>query len=97
MKFRIVYTKRSAKDISGLAPDAKDRLKKALERYSEAPLHYARKMADPSLGNYRFRIGDYRVMTAPLSLLHPLLKASLIISKTLSILIRTSLFQNLNT
>jgi len=62
VKFRIVYTKRSAKDISGLAPDAKDRLKKALERYSEAPLHYARKMADPSLGNYRFRIGDYRVI-----------------------------------
>lgn len=62
MKFRIIYTKRAAKDISGLAPDVKERLKEALEGYSEAPLHYARKMADPFLGNYRFRIGDYRVI-----------------------------------
>jgi mRNA interferase RelE/StbE len=62
VKFGIVYTRRAQRDISQLAPETKERIKKALERYSEAPLHYARKMVEPSLGSYRFRIGDYRVI-----------------------------------
>jgi mRNA interferase RelE/StbE len=33
-----------------------------LTKYSEDPLGYAKKMVDPSLGTYRFRIGDYRVI-----------------------------------
>ncbi len=62
MKYRIVFTKRAAKDISGLEPEVKQRIKDALIKYSEDPLSYARKMFDPFLGSYRFRIGDYRVI-----------------------------------
>lgn len=50
------------KDISGLETSVKDRIKNALARYREDPLKYATKMADPSLGTYRFRIGDYRAI-----------------------------------
>lgn len=62
MKFRLVYAERAARDISKLDPQTKDRIKEALERYSENPLHYAKKMVDSALGTYRFRIGDHRVI-----------------------------------
>ncbi len=62
MKFRLVYTNRAVKDIASLNPQTKERIKEALERYSEAPRNYAKRMVDPVLGTYRFRIGDYRVI-----------------------------------
>lgn len=62
MVYRLTYTNRAARDISHLSPRVKRRLKEALERYSTDPLHYGRKMVDASLGTYRFRIGDYRVI-----------------------------------
>ncbi len=62
MRFRLVYTDRAAKDISKLAAQTRQRIDESLERYSEEPLRYARKMAGPTIGSYRFRIGDYRVI-----------------------------------
>ena len=62
MKHRIVYTRRAAKDVSKLDSETKGRIKETIGRYSEAPLNYARRMIDTSLGTYRFRIGDYRVI-----------------------------------
>lgn len=50
------------KDISRLQPGVKERIGDALTRYSKDPLGYARRMVDPSLGSYRFRVGDYRVI-----------------------------------
>ena len=62
MKYKIVFTGRAAKDISKLEPEIKENIGDALKRYGKDPLNHARKMVDPSLGNYRFRIGDYRVI-----------------------------------
>ena len=62
MRYKIVYTSRAAKDLAKLEPSAKERIRETLERYMEAPLDYARKMVDPALGSYRFRIGDYRII-----------------------------------
>jgi len=62
MKYKVVFTRRAIKDVSSLVPEVKNRIKNAIARYSEDPLTYARKMIDPSLGTYRFRIGDYRVI-----------------------------------
>jgi mRNA interferase RelE/StbE len=62
MNYKIVFTRRAAKDISKLEPEVKEKIGGALGRYGKDPLNYARKMVDPSLGNYRFRIGDYRVI-----------------------------------
>jgi mRNA interferase RelE/StbE len=62
MNYKIVFTKRAMKDISKLEPEIKEKLGDALRRYGKDPLNYARKMIDPSLGSYRFRIGDYRVI-----------------------------------
>lgn len=62
MDYKIVFTKRTMKDISKLEPEIKEKRGDALRRYGKDPLNYARKMMDPSLGSYRFRIGDYRVI-----------------------------------
>jgi len=62
MRYKIVYTKRAEKDISKLDWEAKVEIKKALERYAEDPLNYARKMIDIAFGTYRFRVGDYRII-----------------------------------
>ena len=62
MKYRLVYTKRAVKDIAKLDPSTEKRIKKALVQYAEVPFDYATKMVHPTLGSYRFRIGDYRVI-----------------------------------
>ena len=62
MDYKIVFTRRAAKDISKLEPEVKEKIGDALKRYGRDPLNYARKMIDPSLGSYRFRIRDYRVI-----------------------------------
>ena len=62
MKYRLVYTHRAERDIKRLESDTKDRIGKALIRFSEEPLKFAEKLSDSILGEYRFRIGDYRVI-----------------------------------
>ena len=62
MNYKIVFTKRAMRDISKLEPEIKEKIGDALKRYGEDPLNHAMKMVDPSLGSYRFRIGDYRVI-----------------------------------
>jgi len=62
MAYKLAYTQRAIKDISKLSSENKQRIKKALEKYVENPFIYATKMADPSLGMYRFRVGSYRIL-----------------------------------
>lgn len=62
MKYKLVYTQRAIKDIEGLEKNIKKRLGKTLLRYEEDPLKYAGKLTNSSLGTYRFRIGDYRII-----------------------------------
>lgn len=38
------------------------RLKKALEKLSESPAEYSTKLINHKIGDYRFRIGDHRVI-----------------------------------
>ena len=62
MKYPLVYTNRAIKDIQKLDAGIKARVGKTLLRYSENPFEYAKKLSDPKIGSYRFRIGDYRVI-----------------------------------
>ena len=62
MTYRLSYTRRAERDIKKLEPKTKDRIGKALLRYREDPFRFAEKLSDPILGEYRFRIGDYRVV-----------------------------------
>ncbi len=60
MKYRLVYTNRAVKDIKRLYSATKERIGKTLIRYEEDPLQHAERLTDSNLGDYRFRIGDYR-------------------------------------
>ena len=62
MKYSLVYTQRAVKDIQGLEEKIKNRIAKTLLKYSEDPFTHAEKLTNSRLGNYRFRIGDYRVI-----------------------------------
>lgn len=62
--FQFEYTKNAARDIRRLDQQIAKRILKKMDFFSkqEDPLKFAKKLKDTSLGEYRFRIGDYRVL-----------------------------------
>ena len=62
MAHKLLYTKSAAKDIQKLDTVVKKRLKNELETYVSNPLSYAKKLTDFSLGAYRWKIGNYRII-----------------------------------
>jgi mRNA interferase RelE/StbE len=62
MGYKLLYTKSAVKDIQKLDAVARKRLKSKLEAYAKNPLVYAKKLTDFSLGTYRWRIGNYRII-----------------------------------
>ena len=62
MSFGLVYTRRAVKDIQKLDQSVKARIGKALLRFAADPLKHSKRLTNPALGTFRFRIGDYRVV-----------------------------------
>lgn len=62
MKYQLTYTKPALKDIRKLDIVAGKRLKKAMIRFIQRPFYYAERLIDSNLGQYRFRVGDYRII-----------------------------------
>ncbi|MFH1023292.1 MAG: type II toxin-antitoxin system RelE/ParE family toxin [Planctomycetota bacterium] len=62
MTFELVYTRRAVRDIQALDPLVRKRLGRKLLELRKDPAARSRKLSDPRLGMYRFRIGDYRVI-----------------------------------
>jgi len=58
------FTKQAVKDVSRLPKTYQRKILKKLDFFvkSGEPLKYVKKMVDSELGEYRFRIGDYRVI-----------------------------------
>lgn len=62
MSYKLLYTKTALDDIRKLDFITKKRIKKKLEEYAVIPLVCAKKLTRISLGSYRWRIGNYRVV-----------------------------------
>jgi len=62
VKYRLTYTERAIKDIRKLELKIRDRIGKTLLRYERDPLKHAEKLTESKIGEYRFRIEDYRVI-----------------------------------
>ena len=62
MKYRLVYTQKAVRDIDRLDSGVKKRIGTTLLRFKDNPLQYAESLTNSELGDYRFRIGDYRVI-----------------------------------
>jgi mRNA interferase RelE/StbE len=61
--YKIVITRRALKDLEKIDKKTKNFIGKKIKEYTqEDPLRHARKLVDPKIGTYRFRIGDYRVI-----------------------------------
>ena len=62
MIYKIIFTNRAIKDLSKIDDSTKDRIGKKLKEFSIDPLSHARKLSDPVIGQYRFRVGVYRIV-----------------------------------
>ena len=62
MSWRLLYTPHAERDIGRLDPAIRRRLRVALENLALDPVKGARKLTDSALGEYRARVGDWRVI-----------------------------------
>lgn len=62
MAYKLLYTKSAFRDIQKLDSVAKKKIKKKIEIYSKTPFSFAKKLVSPLIGNYRWRIGNYRAV-----------------------------------
>ena len=62
MSFKLLYSKRAAKDIHKLDPVIKRKLAKVIERNSKNPLAGIKKLTSSVLGQNRWRAGNYRII-----------------------------------
>jgi len=60
--YNIVFTERALKDLERLSKEVKERIASKLKEYSIEPFKYARKLNNQKIGEYRFRMGDYRII-----------------------------------
>ncbi|MBI4458786.1 MAG: type II toxin-antitoxin system RelE/ParE family toxin, partial [Acidobacteria bacterium] len=60
----IIFSERARKDWSRLERTVQNQLRKKINFYLQSgqPLQFAEKLQDPALGEYRFRVGDYRIV-----------------------------------
>ncbi|MFH0863499.1 MAG: type II toxin-antitoxin system RelE/ParE family toxin [Candidatus Gottesmanbacteria bacterium] len=62
MSFHLVFTKNAFNDIQKLDRVAQKRLAVKLQHFQEKPIFYAKKLTSPILGQYRWRVGNYRII-----------------------------------
>jgi mRNA interferase RelE/StbE len=62
MLYNILYTKTAVSDIKQLDIVVKKRLKKKIETFAKNPIKHAKKLIHFSIGSYRWRVGDYRII-----------------------------------
>ncbi len=62
MSYKLVYTNTAYKDIKKLDIVAKKRIGKKIKEYSKGPLLNSKKLTNSSIGTYRWRVGNYRVV-----------------------------------
>ena len=58
----IAFTPAGWRDWQKLSTQTQDRLQSKLIFYARDPLRYASKLTNSKIGQYRFRVGDYRIV-----------------------------------
>jgi len=59
---KVVFTKRAQRDLNGLDGNTRTRILDAIREFSADPMRHGKKLAHARLGEYRYRIGEYRVV-----------------------------------
>ncbi len=60
--YRVVFTQRALKDWENPDREIQIRIASKLKEYAKDPSKHAKKLINPKIGTYRFRVGDYRVI-----------------------------------
>ncbi len=60
--YQVILTQRALKDLNAMNQLLQDRIVTKLNDYVKDPLKYARKLSNTKMGDYRFKIGDYRAI-----------------------------------
>ena len=62
--YQVIYTEHARQDLKRFELKTARRIIKKIYFFSQqkTPLTFAKKLTEPSLGQYRFRIGDYRAI-----------------------------------
>lgn len=61
MIYEYVFSKRSKKDIDKLDPIIKKRIARKLQLFQDKPLFFSKRLVNSQIGEYRFRVGNYRI------------------------------------
>ena len=61
-KYKLVYTKNAARDIKKIDRVARKKIKSKIEIDAKKPLFYSKKMISFNTGQFRWRIGNFRVI-----------------------------------
>ncbi len=61
---KIYFTQKARENLESLAPEIQKRIAKKMRFFAaqKNPLVFAKRLSDPREGQFRFRIGDYRVI-----------------------------------
>ena len=64
MAYKIIFKRNAIKDLDGIDNKTRERIIKKLEWLIKQndPLAFAVRLTDPIIGQFRFRIGSYRVI-----------------------------------
>ncbi|GAB5046404.1 type II toxin-antitoxin system RelE family toxin [Thermodesulfovibrio sp. TK110] len=60
--YEIIFTHRAIKDLEKLEKEVKNQIAIKLKEFSIDPFRNSRKLINPKIGSYRFKIGNYRVI-----------------------------------
>jgi mRNA interferase RelE/StbE len=61
-RFRVVITRRAERDVAALDPVTRGRVRKALLDLQEDPSRRSKKLTNSDLGQFRLRVGDWRIV-----------------------------------
>ena len=64
MGYQVAYTKPALDDLEALPRNIAQRIAKKVKWFAQQdkPLQFAKSLQDTDFGEYRFRVGDYRVI-----------------------------------
>ncbi len=62
MTYQLLYSNSAFEDIKKLDLIVKKRVKKKIELFAINPLFYAKRLINSSIGSYRWRVGNFRIV-----------------------------------
>ena len=62
MKYQLFYSSFAFEDIKKLDFVAKKKIKKKIELFAINPLFYSKRLINSSIGSFRWRVGNYRIV-----------------------------------